>query len=143
MIPWFWLWCPQFHWPLSGTVRQGFSPALFFDAIPARAGDGAIEGAAFQNVASYGRQLGVLSEVVLSLAAPGDITKDDAQHAIAQLRDIRARIDTLKSQQREADYEAAQAALERLARRDKAALGELLGRFAPPGGPAPPERAMP
>jgi hypothetical protein len=83
---------PQTHWPLSGSVMQDISPLLM------RAGNAGVEERALREVASYGRQIGVLSDLVHALAAlqpPGSL---DAQgeHAREQLADLRQRIDELK-----------------------------------------------
>ena len=64
MFSLFWHWSPQFFLPWSGSVRQDIELDRFFQAIPASAGDGAVEEAAFKR-ASYGSQLGWITEVLL------------------------------------------------------------------------------
>ncbi|HJU99584.1 MAG TPA: hypothetical protein VJ752_03445 [Burkholderiaceae bacterium] len=66
MYPMQWFWAPQLHFPWSGGVAQQIELDRFFNAIPPEAGDGKIERKAF-DVASYGRQLGWISEVLLDL----------------------------------------------------------------------------
>ena len=97
MFPWLFVWCPQWHFPLSGGVQQHFRPEMFFGAIPAQSGNGKIEAEVFESVASYGKQLGILSDLVLSLADPTALPPDEAAHALAQLRQLRAKIMAIKS----------------------------------------------
>ena len=94
MFWWFNVFAPQTHWPLSGGVTQDIRPALF-----AKAGDGDVEQRVLREVASYGRQIGALSDLLLTLTdQPGIETKLDAKgaKALAQLRDWAAKIDALK-----------------------------------------------
>lgn len=99
MFPWLWLWAPQFqpqvHLPLSGSVAQQIAPDWFFGAIPPSAGDGRIEQRAFE-VASYGRQLGLLTEALLDVAAQKPPTGAKGRAALKRLKEIQARIDLLK-----------------------------------------------
>jgi hypothetical protein len=98
MTPWFWTWAPQIHLPLSGDVAQRIDPKTVwrFDAIPGWAGDGRLEQRAVNEVASYGRQLGLITEVLLSIARqlpPGDAA---ARESLARLERIAAEIEGLK-----------------------------------------------
>lgn len=106
MFPWIWWWAPSFHFPWSGDVAQDIQPNTdwFFGAIPSAAGDGRIEKQAFE-LASYGRQLGLITEVLLGLCATQAPTDAKAQASLAELRDIAARIEALKARTR-ADDEA-------------------------------------
>jgi hypothetical protein len=92
MLPWFWYWAPQHHYPFSGGVAQQFDLERFFNAIPPNAGNGEIEKRAF-GIASYGRQIGWLTEVILqqldNVPAPPD-------SALAKLRDVQCRIEEAK-----------------------------------------------
>ena len=83
---------PQTHWPLSGAVSQDISPLL------TRAGNPGIEERALREVASYGRQIGVLSDLVHALAARhgADSLGKDGEHARQQLAEMRERIAALK-----------------------------------------------
>lgn len=67
MYPMQWFWSPQLYFPWSGKVEQEIELDRFFNAIPTWSGDGAIERRAF-DVASYGRQLGWLSDILLDMA---------------------------------------------------------------------------
>lgn len=96
MFPWLWQWSPQFHFPLSGSVAQRIDPDAFFGAIPPWAGNGEMEQKAFE-VASYGRQLGLITELLLDLAAQQPPTTPAGRKARARLAEIQARIEALKT----------------------------------------------
>ena len=103
MTPWLWFWMPQvqfpaIHLPFSGPVAQQIDPNTnwFFDAIRPWAGDGRIEQQAF-DVASYGRQLGLITDLLLDLAAQQRPDTPAGLEAQARLAEIRARIEALKS----------------------------------------------
>jgi hypothetical protein len=77
---------PQVHWPFSGSVVQDIHPSLL-----ARAGSDDTEVRVLREVASYGRQIGVLSDLVLALVdAPGSLAdpKSPGGHALGQLREL-------------------------------------------------------
>lgn len=88
---------PQFNWPFSGSVVQDIHPSLL-----ARAGNDETELRVLREVASYGRQIGVLSDLVLWLAKqlPAESLDDDARHALGQLEDLTRRIERIKQSQR-------------------------------------------
>jgi len=91
----FWWWfAPQVHYPLSGAVDQDISPTLL-----AQSGNPGVERAVLENVASYGSQIGALSEVVLALAGQLDRARLPAETtcALDKLRDIRMRVAILKA----------------------------------------------
>ncbi|MEY3202597.1 MAG: hypothetical protein RIR70_2147, partial [Pseudomonadota bacterium] len=88
MFPWLFLWSPQVRFPWSGAVEQSISPAAFFGSITAPYGNGAIEQAVFSGVASYGRQLGILSEIVLWLAGSAQGNEETGKAALLQLESI-------------------------------------------------------
>jgi hypothetical protein len=72
----------QVHWPFSGAVAQDIHPSLL-----ARAGDEQAELRVLRNVASYGRQIGVLSDLLLALVDElHPKLSDDGAHALDQLR---------------------------------------------------------
>jgi hypothetical protein len=96
MFPMLWLWSPQIFLPWSGSVKQEIELDRFFNAIPASAGDGAIEGAAFKR-ASYGSQLGWLTEVLLETMK--DVPADE-KSPLGKLRLANQDIQRLKREQR-------------------------------------------
>jgi hypothetical protein len=70
MFPLLFLWAPYFAphtiYPWGGAVRQGFALETFFGSIDPEAGNGNVEHAIFK-YASYGRQIGTLSDAVAIL----------------------------------------------------------------------------
>ena len=103
MYPWLWFWAPQIHFPLSGSLAQNIEPntTWFSDLIKAPAGDARIEEKAF-SVASYGKQLGQITEVLLELTKNSELTSPQATQSLVSLRRIKASIDAIK----EAEYES-------------------------------------
>jgi peptidoglycan hydrolase CwlO-like protein len=97
MFPWFWYFAPQVHFPWSGSVAQHIAPDTdwFFAGIAPEAGDARIEQQAFA-VASYGRQLGLITEVLLDLAAQVVPASPKARESVSRLQAIRAEIEQLK-----------------------------------------------
>ena len=86
MFPWLWFWAPQVHLPWSGNVAQDIEPSTswFFRGIRPQSGDGEIEERAFA-VASYGRQLGLITEVLLELAEQLAPASPQGGEALARL----------------------------------------------------------
>jgi hypothetical protein len=119
---WWWLYMPQHHWPLSGAVTQDIETALLRQARDSR-----VEREVLSDVASYGRQLGVLTDVVLALAraADGETIRAEAGDALDKLEDIARRVEAIK-RRRAPRAEDLQRALDELRRRDPAAWRELL-----------------
>ena len=102
MFPWLWLFAPQVHYPWSGAVAQHIAPETdwFFAGIAPTAGDSRIERQAFE-VASYGRQLGLITEVLLDLAAQLPPRSAKGRESLARLQAIQAAIETLKQAEHE------------------------------------------
>jgi hypothetical protein len=118
MSPWLWYWSPVIHFPWSGNLAQDIEPYTnwFSSLIPPKAGDAAIEKQAFA-VASYGRQLGLITEVLLDLAAKSDISTPEARTALGDLKDIKVEIDALKTQEYGLRAEQLLAEVERFSQR--------------------------
>jgi hypothetical protein len=102
MFPWILFWSPQLYFPWSGSVTQAIEPdtSWFFGAIPPGAGNGRIEKKAFE-IASYGRQLGLLTEVLIDLADRQADVSPQAADSLRRLKDIRRKIEAVKSQEAE------------------------------------------
>lgn len=98
MFPWFWIWAPHLQFPLSGNVSQDIEPvaSLFSGATDAEAGDPRIEQKAF-DVASYGKQLGLITEVLIEIAEQSLPNNGDANESLRRLKCIRAEIERVKS----------------------------------------------
>ncbi len=127
MFPWFWLWAPRFNYPWSGNVAQEISPdtTWFFGAIKPQAGIGEVEKEIF-DVASYGKQLGLITEVLLSLASADAIDSAKAAESLRRLKEIHAEIEKVKAENSHRLAEAAIAMLRKLRARDRDAFRRLL-----------------
>ncbi|WP_207221162.1 hypothetical protein [Pseudoduganella lutea] len=111
MIPFLYMHlAPQFHFPFSGAVSQAIDPdiAWFSNLIHPGAGHARIERRAFEEVASYGKQLGLITEVLLEQASRVDSVDSDA---VRKLRDLQSRIENIKVE----EYGGEQVAVARLA----------------------------
>jgi hypothetical protein len=97
MFPWMWLYAPQFHFPFSGDVEQQIRPELewFFKGIQPQSGQAELEKKAFE-IASYGRQLGLITEVLIDLAGQMPMQTTEGQVAMKRLQAIAAQINQLK-----------------------------------------------
>jgi hypothetical protein len=100
MFPWFWIWAPRMNMPWSGDVAQEIEPTTswFFRGIRPASGDAAIEERAF-DVASYGRQLGLITDVLLDLAERTRMSSPRAVEALAQLSQVQAAIERVKAEE--------------------------------------------
>lgn len=100
MFPWLAVWAPHLYFPWSGSVAQQIEPNTnwFFDSIGAHAGDGRIEKKAFET-ASYGRQLGLITDVLLELAAREDQLSPPVRESLQRLQKIAQDIDGIKRQE--------------------------------------------
>ncbi|MGQ0502954.1 MAG: hypothetical protein ACT4P0_10175 [Panacagrimonas sp.] len=129
-MSWHWNWNPQLHFPWSGSVAQRIEPDTrwFFGAIPPGAGDGAIEKKAFE-IASYGRQLGLLTEVLLDVAEREGALGGKAGDSLAKLRTIQAQIEQVKIADADELFQQIDGALRRLQSRDSAACADLKQRL--------------
>jgi hypothetical protein len=95
--PWQFFWAPQLHLPFGGNVAQHIEPESnwFFAAIPRTAGDPTIEKEAFQ-VATYGRQLGLITELLMDLAKSLPPRTEKGATALERLGRIQGEIEQLK-----------------------------------------------
>lgn len=116
---------PRFPW--SGDVNQDIEPRVnwFFSGIAPQAGVASLERHIALDVASYGKQLSALTDVVQALLASPAASK--VPSAVRQRFDeLRGKIEQAKHDQR-ADYaQAAERALERLQAADANAYRRLL-----------------
>lgn len=118
MLPWFWwYWAPHYELPLSGNINQDIMSDWFFDSIKKGAGDSAVEKNAFHK-ASYGRQIGLLTEIVLHLVDEKTITKKKKDEALEKLKDIYGDIEKIKRDHFNTKLENAVNELEELREKD-------------------------
>jgi len=122
MFPWIWLWSPQLHLPFSGDVLQEIEPRLdaFFAGIKPQSGNARIEARAF-DVASYGHQLGVITDLLIEMAERLPADAQAASGPLQSLRDIRDRIAAIKDAECERELLALQARVRHLENRRRAA----------------------
>jgi hypothetical protein len=137
MFPWLWFWSPTLHLPFSGSVAQRIEPdtTWFFAGIPAKAGNGAIEQKAFE-IASYGSQIGWLTEVLLAAQGSDAVPPAKASEARAKLTQAYRDIEAAKKKSRAELARDAANALAKLHEADPAAHDRLIAA-------APRPRALP
>jgi hypothetical protein len=115
----FWI----FRWPLSGDVNQRITAPWFSPSLTVNyAGDPVIEDRVVTEVASYGRQLGWLEEIVLALASDRPAPKD----ALDKLKDAAKKIEAIKKDVQVSALDAAKKALDKLEREQPKDYAELL-----------------
>lgn len=130
MFPWYWMWLPQIHFPLSGSVMQDNGPDIstFFGAIRPEAGIGSIEKEVFE-VASYGRQLGLILDVLLPLAGATAPDLEKAGKSLEDLQKVYKRIEEVKLEKRADMEKAAISLLSRIEKIDPQMLSRIMTRF--------------
>lgn len=100
-----------FQWPLSGNVDQRITSPWFSPAFTVNiAGDAAVEQRVITEVASYGKQIGWLNEIVLALAN----NEDPCAQTLAKMRDAGQEIENIKARQKRSSLKLATEALDRL-----------------------------
>ncbi|MBH0238878.1 hypothetical protein [Methylobrevis albus] len=118
-------WPTEIKFPGSDYNRQTIAPLTNWASptinYTSYQGDPRIEERVVADVASFGRQLGIISEAVLELA-----DGDTSGKAVDRLREIVARIDTIKQQNSRVLEERAEEAFAAFLRADPAAAAELL-----------------
>ena len=122
-----------FAWPnfAPTSLNQPILPDWSLQHITVNyQGNPAIEKDVAANVASYGKQLGIITEAVLALA------RDEADNSepIKRLRRIADDIEKIKRQHRSDLAAAAREAMESLAEKDPAAAHRIAASFAQPTG---------
>lgn len=127
MIPWFWIWSPTLHFPWSGSVAQQIEPNTnwFFDAIEPNAGNARIEKKAFER-ASYGKQLGLITEILLAQMNAGTSDSAEVQASLKKLQAIRRDIEAIKQREFSATARSIAADVERLKKQSPAEYAALL-----------------
>jgi hypothetical protein len=128
MFPWLWIYAPQISWPLSGAVTEAISTDAFFRGIKPGAGVPAIEQQVFEQ-ASYGKQLGWLTDVLVEAIDPATLHSPEAQASLANLKKLRAKVDQIKSEHRQHRADAAIALLDQIQADSPEELGRLLLRY--------------
>jgi hypothetical protein len=132
MFPWLWFWAPQLHFPWSGDVAQRIDPDThwFFGSIKPGAGNAGIEEKAFA-VASYGKQLGLLAEVLVALTEQSKPLSGQAALSLAEIKRIQGAIERIKNDEYALQDDALEAALKQVKRRGGARHAALSKRLSP------------
>ena len=113
----------MFRAPWSGNVVQRITAPWFSPSLTVNyAGDAAVEDRVVTEVASYGKQLGWLTEIVIASANGQPLPTE----TLARLEKAARKIDAIKEQSRASAVEAANNALDRLERDNPAQYNELL-----------------
>ena len=132
MFPWLWFYSPQIHYPWSGGVAQHIEPTTdwFFNAIGTSAGNARVEKKAF-DVASYGRQLGLIAEILIDLAEhqPSEKLSPKAQASLKRLKGIQADIEQIKHNDAAELARDVESQIEQLKRSNPAAFENLRQRL--------------
>jgi hypothetical protein len=120
MNPWLVFWAPQLHLPFGGDVAQRIEPNTnwFFDSIAPAAGDSTVERKAFE-VASYGRQLGLITEVLTDITTQVAPSSKEGKKALERLRAIQTQIEGLKEKDAAEIAQEVQTLVAQLKRRHK------------------------
>jgi hypothetical protein len=130
MLPWNWTWSPQVNYPLSGSVIQDIEPSLdrFFAGIRPEAGIGSIEKGIFQK-ASYGRQLGLILDVLLPLVDESKLESATAKESLARLKDLCKEIEEIKENKKKEMENSAVSLLKHIEKTDREMLGRVVEQF--------------
>jgi hypothetical protein len=121
-----------FTWPYSffqapKTLDQPINPGWFDVNINNYAGTPQIERDVVEKVASFGKQLGILTDAVLELA--GSKPRAD-NSAVTRLRDIAEKIEALKELNKSSLESEARDAMARLARLEPAMARSIAAGYA-------------
>jgi hypothetical protein len=124
---------PPFMWPFNlfapGNLNQPILPGWSFGNVSLNyAGNAEIEKDVVEKVASFGKQLGIITDAVLALA-DGKPIQDKA---IARLRDIATKIEQLKNQNKASLADQARGAMQRLEKAEPATARRIAAEFAKP-----------
>lgn len=127
--------------PGAGGNYQTFDTRLWSPNVSLNfAGNPAVEREVVEDVASYGRQIGWLNDIVAALAESEgeDAIKHNARAAdsLAKLKRAQAKIDSIKRRRADDAVDTARGALADLAATDKSAYGRLVRSLDPDRPPA-------
>lgn len=141
MLPSYWIWSPQVYFPFS-KWNQEVAPdtSWFFGSIPPQAGVGSVEKEVFE-VASYGRQLGQIMDVLVPIAQAMQeqgALPPKARDALPKLTSLYDRIEEVKGKSLARKQDAALALLRDLERTDQANFRRLIQQFSASPARLPP-----
>ena len=122
MNPWFYM----SKGPWSGDVDQNIAPVTSWLSPEVQfnfAGNKAIEAKVISEVASYGKQIGLITDVLL------EMTKDKRGKKVIELRQLAKQIETVKQKHQTELSARAASMLDELQREDPEMLSEILKRY--------------
>jgi hypothetical protein len=125
MLPWL---QSNFNFPFSGDVNQKIEPDWFFGAIDSEVGDSEIEKEVFLKVASYGKQIGMLTEVLLSMADNLKISRENIK-TLSKLKELQVKVEAIKTSKKERVKENAKIILNKLRDCDSEGFKSLLKEY--------------
>jgi len=130
MFPWFYN-SSDFHFPFSGAVRQHISPETdwFFGSINPEVGNAEVEKEVFYETASYGKQIGIITDVLLALVDEAGSTALKANTAVKQLKEISKKVDVIKRENKKTMKNEAKRSLDKLEKNHPECLKELLKNY--------------
>lgn len=118
----FWM----FRAPLSGDVAQRFNIPWFSPKYTINfAGSAAVEEKIVSEIASYGKQIGWLNEVVLAIAKQSNVPLE-VNETLGRMTDVVSRIEAIKDENKRDAVITATNALDRLQREQPDAYACLL-----------------
>ena len=126
MNPWLFPWWGLFKGPFSGDVTQDIAPITSWLSPQFEfnfAGNRRIEAEVVADVASYGKQLGILSEAVLELA--------DGKKGVAvdRLKKLTDQIEEVKHQHKDRLEQKVKSELDQLKQQDPKTLKRLIDEY--------------
>ena len=126
MNNWLLPWWGQLRAPLSGDSNQYIAPTTTWLSPQFElnfAGNRKIEAEVVADVASYGKQLGILSDAILELA------KGKSGKAIDRLQTLVNEVEDVKNQHKDILEQRVKADLDKLKEQDPKAFRRLLSEF--------------
>lgn len=128
LSPWMGLykWPLSDKWPLSGNVTQDISPVSSWLSPQFEfnfAGNRQIESEVVTDVASYGKQLGLLAEAVLEIA------EGEKGDAVDKLQALMDQVEAVKRRHEESLESRVRSDIERLKQSDPERLRSLLDEY--------------
>jgi hypothetical protein len=121
-----------FMWPFNlfapGNLSQPILPGWSLGNVSVNyAGNADIEKDVVEKVASYGKQLGIITDAVLALADGKPKDK-----AIARLKEIAAKIEEVKNRNKASLADQARDAMQRLEKAEPASARRIAAEFTKP-----------
>ena len=131
MFPWLYYWSPVYHFPFSGGVNQNIEPDFdwFFGRINPSAGHAKIEKRVFEEVGSYGKQLGLISEVLLELAQTQNDKTQLKSQSLERLHALVDQVEAIKAQEHQATKQNLKASLTSFQEQDPEGFEQLIAEF--------------